>query len=94
MQFTFTGTNASGFTSVGNDVFPTGEPVEVENADTIRRLTGHPEFEAEEAEPALPGLTNKSKAKLLAIAADEGVEIEDDATNAEIVDAIEAARAE
>jgi hypothetical protein len=42
----------------------------------------------------LPGLTGKSKAQLLDIAKDEGVEFVDDATNAQIVEAIEAARNE
>lgn len=41
-----------------------------------------------------PALTGKNKAALLAIADAEGVAIEDGATNAAIVDAIEAARAE
>lgn len=40
----------------------------------------------------LPGLTGKSKAQLLDIAKAEGVEVADDATNAQIVEAIEAAR--
>ena len=40
-----------------------------------------------------PALTNKSKADLLAIAKDEGVEVADDATNTQIVEAIEAKRA-
>lgn len=40
----------------------------------------------------LPSLSGKTKAELLAIAAIEGVEIADGATNAEIVDAIEAHR--
>lgn len=39
-----------------------------------------------------PSLTGKSKAALLAIAEDEGVQIEDGATNREIRDAIEVAR--
>ena len=40
-----------------------------------------------------PSLTGKNKAELLEIAEAEGVEIEDGATNAQIVDAIEAQRA-
>jgi hypothetical protein len=40
----------------------------------------------------LPGLTGKSKAELLSIAKDEGVEVADDATNAQIAKAIEAKR--
>jgi hypothetical protein len=36
----------------------------------------------------LPSLSGKNKAELLAIAADEGVEIEDGATNAEIIERI------
>ena len=49
MQFTFNGSNISGKTSVGDYTFPTGEAVEVNDAETIRRLTGHPEFTATEA---------------------------------------------
>lgn len=41
-----------------------------------------------------PSLTGKNKAELLAIAADEGVTVEDGATNADIVSAIELAREE
>lgn len=41
---------------------------------------------------ALPSLSGKTKAELIAIAADEGAEVEDGATNAEIVAAIEARR--
>lgn len=41
----------------------------------------------------LPALSNKTKAELLEIAAAEGVEVADDATNAQIVEAIEAKRA-
>lgn len=37
----------------------------------------------------LPPLSSKTKAELLAIAADEDVEVEDGATNAEIIAAIE-----
>lgn len=40
----------------------------------------------------LPSLSGKTKAELLAIASAEGVEVEDGATNAEIVTAIEAKR--
>jgi len=40
-----------------------------------------------------PALTNRSKADLLDIAKNEGVDIADDATNAQIVEAIEAKRA-
>lgn len=93
MQFTFIGSNISGKTSVGDYTFPTGKAVEVSDSETIRRLTGHPEFTAGEAKKELPGLTNRSKAKLLKIADAEGVAIEEGATNPEIVDAIEAARA-
>ena len=39
--------------------------------------------------PKLPGLTGKSKSELLDIAKAEGVEIEDNATNADIIAAIE-----
>ncbi len=42
--------------------------------------------------PAPPALTGKNKAELLEIAADEGVSTEEGATNAEIVEAIEAKR--
>lgn len=41
-----------------------------------------------------PALTGKNKAELLAIAEAEGVEIEENATNADIVSAIELAREE
>lgn len=40
----------------------------------------------------LPSLAGKNKAELLEIAADEGVAVDDGATNAEIVAAIEARR--
>lgn len=41
-----------------------------------------------------PGLTGKTKDELLAIAADEGVTVEDDATNDDIKSAIELSREE
>ncbi len=49
---------------------------------------GEPLIDAE----TLPSLSSKTKAELLAIAADEGVEVKDGATNAEIVSAIERRR--
>jgi len=42
--------------------------------------------------PDLPSLTGKNKAELLTIAKDEGAQVPDDATNAQIVEAIEAKR--
>ena len=105
-KFTFIGSNASGHTEYGPYTFPTGEPVEVpaSDEDTCRRLRGSREFESDpfdhdhDGKPggSLPdspvSLTNKNKAQLLEIAAAEGVEIEEGATNPQIVEAIEAAR--
>ena len=44
------------------------------------------------ADATLPSLSSKTKAELLEIAANEGVEIEDGATNAEIIERIESKR--
>lgn len=44
--FTFNGRNASGFTSVGGLVFPTGEAVPVSDEAIIAKLEQHPEFTA------------------------------------------------
>lgn len=51
----------------------------------FREMVG---WKTEEARD-LPALSGKTKAELLAIAADEGVTVDDGATNAEIVEAIE-----
>lgn len=69
--------------------FEPGVPVDVEDA---LRFAHHPLFEIHTEEADRPGLTGKSKAKLLAIAEDEGVAVSDEMTNAEIRKAIEAAR--
>lgn len=51
-------------------------------------VQGEPLIDAAE----LPSLSGKNKTELLAIAADEGAEVSEGATNAEIVEAIEARR--
>lgn len=51
-------------------------------------------YEIGDGEDAPVSLAGKNKAQLLEIAKDEGVDVADDATNAQIVDAIEAKRAE
>jgi hypothetical protein len=42
--------------------------------------------------PALPSLSGKTKAELLDIADDEGADVEDGATNPEIIEAIDSKR--
>lgn len=62
-------------------------PVE-ERADSVT----HPDSTGEIYVESLPSLTNKTKAELLTIAADETVDLGDATTNAEIITAIEAKR--
>jgi len=107
-KFTFIGSNASGFTEYGPYRFVSGEAVDVpaSDEDTCRRLRGSREFEADpfdhdgDGKPggSLPdspvSLANKNKAELIKIAAAEGVEVEEGATNNDIKAAIEAARKE
>jgi len=65
----------------------------VEGLRVMMRIdAGADHRKAPEMTPTIPALTNKNKAELLEIAADEGVFTEEGATNAEIVDAIEAKR--
>lgn len=62
-------------------------PVE-ERTDSVT----HPDSTGEIFVESLPSLTGKTKAELLAIAEDEAVTVEEGATNAAIVEAIEAKR--
>lgn len=73
------------------------EASEVKDAVLAAKLARHPEFKSVgkkvEAEPeGPPALTGLNKADLLEVAEAEGVEVEEGATNKEIVAAIEAAR--
>jgi hypothetical protein len=70
-----------------------GNEVEIDDSDVVN---AHPDLEtdwtAPDAKPvvgAKPRLTGKTKDELLQIAADEGVTIEDGATNNDIVATIE-----
>lgn len=57
----FTGSNASGFVSYGNVIFPCGETVTVELSDEwLMRLDHHPEFEVQ-AVTATPAAAKKKK---------------------------------
>ena len=68
-----------------------GVPLKVREAASNASHDGNGEPGGSEAhEP--PALTGKNKAELLAIADAEGVDVEEGATNAAIVEAIEAAR--
>lgn len=92
--------------AMGEYVFVEREPVKVdETTDMGRRLVGNPDFELADpldhdgngekggSLPDVPvSLTNKNKAELLAIAADEGAEADESMTNAQIKAAIEAGR--
>lgn len=75
-----------GFVQLERGASWTGEISDGELASA--RSTGF--FEIESHLASLKGL---NKAKLLAVAADEGVEVAEGATNAQIVEAIEAKRA-
>jgi hypothetical protein len=77
----------------GFAVVEPGKTETIESALPITAVAGLDVSEVDET-PALPGLTGKNKADLLAIAEAEGVEVADDATNAQIVKAIEDKRAE
>lgn len=69
-------------------------PLEVSEAELrSMRSTGYFEISGGPADDGKPvSLTGKTKAEMLDIAKDEGVTIEDGATNADIVSAIELAR--
>ena len=67
------------------------DAAEAQAADLQARVD---ELEQEAAKPEAIALTGKNKAELLEIAKAEGVEIEEGATNADIVSAIELAREE
>lgn len=61
--------------------------------DKFREVFGlNPKGEPLVDPETLPSLSGKTKAELLAIAADEGVTVEPDATNAEIIEAIDEKR--
>lgn len=83
-----------GFFVAGALVFvkPGTSTVEVDS-DALADIADHPDLSvADDEDGDLPVLAGKNKAALVKIAADEGVEIEDGATNADIVSAIELAR--
>jgi hypothetical protein len=70
-----------------------GQSVEL-GADQIAKNGVYPDaFDGADVPSGPPSLSGKNKAQLLEIAAAEGVEVAEDATNAQIVDAIEAKRA-
>lgn len=74
----------------------TDDPVEMTAGEyASAKKTGWFEFGGDEdGKSDLPALTGKNKAELLEIAKAEGVTVEDGATNADIVSAIELAREE
>lgn len=70
------------------------EKAEADLAEALDKIASLEADLAEVTKPTdLPGLTGKNKAELLAIAKDEGAQVAEDATNAQIVEAIEAKRA-
>lgn len=94
-------TNVSGGPKVVNAVpivtLQPGESRDVEMIDAevkVAKGTEWFEFKGGADADSKPSLTNKNKAQLLEIAEAEAVEIADDATNAQITEAIEAKRAE
>jgi hypothetical protein len=77
----------------------TGETVWAEAGKTvtvdgkIAKSGVHEDFTEVGDEEELPSLHGKNKAQLIEIAKDEDVDLADDATNAQIIEAIEAKRA-
>lgn len=83
------------FNGIPPQAIPAGQSlqdIEV-SAGELESMRGSKWFEISgDASPELPALTGKNKAELLAIAKAEGAAVADDATNAQISDAIEGHR--